>query len=70
MKLKGKNPAKSGADERWSEKIFENNQERSKNFWKQIKKAEDVINSIKNLDGNKVQNDKLKKEGRTFQGFA
>src|SRR5678816_682394 len=59
MKVKA---AKRRADERWSEKIVANYQEKSKLFWKEINKIrnkrEDVIIGVKALDGNVVHDDR------------
>lgn len=54
--------AKKRAEERWSGKIVANYQERSKLFWKEINKVrnkrEDIINGVKTLDGNIVQDER------------
>ena len=54
--------AKRRADERWSGKIVENYQERSKLFWKEIKKVrskkEDVVTGVKTLNGDIVLDEK------------
>lgn len=49
------------ADEKWSEKIVENYRERSKLFWKEMKKSRSkrgaLTSTIKTVDGNVVQDD-------------